>query len=66
MIDTTNYKLKYIRIKNNVTQRELAHMLHMSVSGYSRKELGFRSFTIKEAGDIAKFFDSTIEKIFLD
>lgn len=61
-----NYKLKLLRSENNITQKCLADMLHMSVSGYSRKELGLRNFTIKEAGDIARFFNTTIEKIFLD
>ena len=60
-----NHKLKFLRIKNNITQRQLAHMLHMSVSAYSRKEIGSRSFTILEAAEIAKFFNTTIESIFL-
>ena len=61
-----NYKLKYLRIKNNITEKELAYMLHMSVSAYSRKEIGSRSFTIREAGKLARFFNTTIEDIFLE
>ena len=40
-------------------------MLHMSVSAYSRKEIGSRNFTIGEAGKLARFFNTTIEDIFL-
>ena len=58
-----NNKLKLLRTSNNITQKYLANMLHMS---YSRKELGLRNFTIKEAGEIASFFNTTIEKIFLE
>ncbi|WP_190285276.1 helix-turn-helix transcriptional regulator [Clostridium sp. JN-1] len=60
-----NYKLKSLRVKNSVTQKELASLLHMSVSAYSRKEIGSRSFTISEAGKLAVFFNTTIEDIFL-
>ncbi|ADK16297.1 helix-turn-helix transcriptional regulator [Clostridium ljungdahlii] len=61
-----NNKLKLLRTSNNITQKYLANMLHMSISCYSRKELGLRNFTIKEAGEIASFFNTTIEKIFLE
>lgn len=61
-----NYKLRFLRVKNNITQKYLANMLHISVSGYNRKERGLRNFTIEEAYKIARFFDTTIENIFLD
>jgi putative transcriptional regulator len=42
----------------------MAKVLNMTVSAYSRKENGQRSFTIDEAAKIAKFFRATIEEIF--
>lgn len=60
-----NYKLKLLRSKNDISQKKLADMLNMTVSAYNRKECGTRSFTINEAGKLAKFFNTTIEEIFL-
>lgn len=62
---TVNYKLKSLRIDKNITQRQLADFLYITVSAYSRKELGMRNFTIDEARKLAELFDTTIESIFL-
>lgn len=59
-----NYKLKLLRSKNDISQKQIADMLNMTVSAYNRKERGTRSFTISEAGKLAKFFNTTIEEIF--
>lgn len=62
---SVNNKLKFLRSKNNISQKRLADMLNMTISAYNRKELGTRSFTISEAGKLAGFFNTTIEEIFL-
>lgn len=59
-----NYELKALRAKNNIRQRNMADMLHMTVATYNRKENGARSFTIDEAKEVAEFFNTSIEKIF--
>ncbi|KZL94000.1 helix-turn-helix domain protein [Clostridium magnum DSM 2767] len=51
-------------MKNNVKQQTMAKFLNMTVSEYSRKENGQRSFTIDETAKIAEFFKTTIEEIF--
>lgn len=60
-----NDKLRFLRIKNNISQKVLANMLNMTISAYNRKELGSRAFTISEAGKLARFFNTTIEELFL-
>lgn len=62
---SVNNKLKFLRSKNNISQKRLADMLNMTISAYNRKELETRSFTISEAGKLARFFNTTIEEIFL-
>lgn len=43
----------------------MAKFLNVTVSAYSRKENGQRSFTIDEAVKLSKFFKISIEELFL-
>lgn len=57
-------KLKSLRYKYNLSQRRVAQLLNITVSSYSRKENGQRSFTLDEAYKLAIYFHTTIENIF--
>ncbi|MBE6064458.1 helix-turn-helix transcriptional regulator [Clostridium sporogenes] len=59
-----NYELKALRARNDISQKKMANILHMTVSTYSRKENGVREFTIEEGKILASFFNTTIENIF--
>ncbi len=59
-----NYQLKSIRIKNRLTQRDIATMLGISVSTYCQKENGQRNFTLEEAWVIAQVLGRDIKEIF--
>lgn len=60
----TNYELKSLRAKYNITQDTLADLLNITVSTYNRKENGNSSFTVEEAKVIAKIFKTTMDKVF--
>lgn len=60
-----NSKLRNLRIERNISQKTIAEILNLSISGYSRKENGQRNFTIEEAGRLATFFKINIEELFL-
>ena len=59
-------KLKVLRAMKEVKQEEVAEMLGITVTTYSKKENGKSDFTISEAKKLATFFDCTIEEIFFE
>lgn len=58
-------RLIILRKKKNVTQRQLADLLGISVKAYGFKELGKTEFTMNEMFLIAKYFSKNIDEIFL-
>ena len=53
-------KIKTLRIKNNLTQKEIAEVLGTSGSNYSRYESGQWNFTIKHLKGLAKFYNVSV------
>ena len=52
-----NYKkIKYLRIKNNITQKQMADFFNINFSTYSLKENGKRQFTVQELKALAGIF----------
>ena len=58
-------KLLIMRKTNNVTQKELADLIDVSLKTYSDKELGKIQFNCTEMFLISKYFGVSIEDIFL-
>jgi putative transcriptional regulator len=58
-------KLKKLRKKNDLYQKDIAEILDISLSFYSSIERGERNPTLKLAKNIADLFGTTIEEIFL-
>lgn len=61
-----NKKLKVYRTINEVNQEELAKMIDVTLSTYSKKETGKAVFTLEEARKLAEYFNTTIEELFFD
>lgn len=59
-----NIKLYIARRERKVQQKELAQLLHIHWTSYSRKERGVQEFTIAEAKKLAKFFGCTLNDLF--
>ncbi|APU61248.1 helix-turn-helix transcriptional regulator [Clostridium botulinum] len=59
-----NINLKILRLKYNLSQKDAGKLLSITASAYNRKENGIRSFTIEEAGKLAKHFNTTVDEIF--
>lgn len=52
-----NYKkIKDLRIKNNITQKQMADFFNINFSTYSLKENGKRQFTVQELKALAGIF----------
>ncbi|WP_368045886.1 helix-turn-helix domain-containing protein [Cloacibacillus evryensis] len=49
-------ELRYLRLKNNLTQRQMCRILGISCDRYSRIERGYTVPTKSEFEKIAKFF----------
>ncbi len=64
MINFNN--VKEIRLKNNLTQGEMALKLGMSKANYCKKELGQLQFSLEEAKFISELFNESIEEIFFN
>lgn len=59
-------KLRKLREKKNITQKQMAKMLGFkSINAYSLKERGERKFTVEEALQISKLLKISVEDIFL-
>ena len=57
-------KLKGLMVEKNITQKELAQILQMSITTLNFKINGKSDFNVKEAKKISNFFGKTIEEIF--
>ncbi|EQB4335474.1 helix-turn-helix transcriptional regulator [Clostridium botulinum] len=60
----SNINLKILRLKYGLSQKDAANLLGITTSAYNRKENGIRSFTVDEAGILAKAFSTTVDEIF--
>ena len=58
-------KLMAIRKESGVRQHELAKLLGITEKSYSFKELGKVEFKASEMFTLAKYFNKTIEDIFI-
>lgn len=61
-----NKVLKSLRAAHDITQKEMAKLINVSVPTYNRKELGVRPFTLEESLKISKFFEKSVEEIFFN
>lgn len=59
-------KLKAYRQLKGINQVVLANLIGVTVSTYSFKENGKKSFTLEEAKCIADYFQKTIDEIFFN
>ena len=57
-------RLKGLRVEKGLTQKEMASLIGMPSSSYSRKENGDNQFTLKEAYKISQVLEKTIDEIF--
>lgn len=57
-------ELKSLRVKHNVTQKQIAKILKITPESYSNKETGKFNFTLEEALKISSLFGLPIEDIF--
>jgi len=58
-------RLRRLRAELDLTQKEFAKLINMSISTYRKKETGESPFTLKEAYLIAKIANKSIDEIFL-
>lgn len=58
-------KLIGIRKTKRLSQREIANILGISIQSYGAKELGKKQFKCDEMFILAKYFNLTVEDIFL-
>lgn len=58
--------LKYIRVKEGLSQREVAELLNIHKNYYSMIETGTRTPGLQLAKKIADLFNSTIDEIFFN
>lgn len=56
--------LKFTRKSRRLTQKELAHLLHMSTSTYVKKERNLDGFRVYEAIKLANILQSDINYLF--
>lgn len=61
-----NKKLKVYRTMNGVNQGELAKLLEITLSTYSKKETGKAVFTLVEAKKLSEYFNTNIEELFFN
>lgn len=59
------WNLIRLRKENNLSQSDVAELLNISVSAYQNKESSKSSFRDYEMFMLSKYFDKTIEEIFL-
>ena len=60
MLETIGKRIKKLRIKNKITQKQLADGLNVSKSTISYYEKGMRNISIDIVVEIAEFFDVDI------
>ena len=56
--------LKFTRKSRRLTQKEVAHLLHMSTSTYIKKEHNLDYFRIYEAIELADILECDIDYLF--
>ena len=64
-----NLQLKKLRLENDKTQKDIAQILNLEVSTYTKKENGQIPFSIKEVSTLREVFklnDSEVVSIFLN
>lgn len=61
-----NNVIKELRLKNNLSCKQMADLIGVSKASYSKKENGFVKFSLNEAKIIADTFNESIEKIFFN
>ena len=59
-------RLKELRAQNNLTQKAVARAVGITTSYYGIIELGVRKPSLSLAMDLARFFDTSVEEIFVD
>lgn len=59
-------RLRELRLKNNISGMEMAKLLNITKSSYSKKELGSVKFSLNEAKLISDKFNISIEDIFFE
>lgn len=59
-------KLRTSRIEKNLKGEEIAKMLGLTKSTYSKKENGLIKFSLDEGKKIADYLNMSIEEIFFD
>ena len=57
-------RLKGLRVEKGLTQKQMASLIGMPGSSYSRKENGDNQFTLQEAYKISQVLEKTIDEIF--
>ena len=57
-------RLKGLRVEKGLTQKEMASLIGMPSSSYSRKENGDNQFTLQEAYKISQVLEKTVDEIF--
>ena len=57
-------ELKALRVKHNITQKQIAKILGITPEAYSNKETGKYNFTLEEALKISLLFGLPVEDIF--
>lgn len=65
-LEVKSSNLKIMRMKKQKTFRELGELLNIGATGYFKKEIGERKFTLKEAKSLADYYNLTIEELFFD
>lgn len=59
-------KLREFRMSSGQTYRSLAELLNLGATGYYKKEVGERKFTIEEARVLSKHYNTSIETLFFN
>ncbi len=59
-----HYRLKGLRVTNNLNQGDMANVVGISKPAYVSKENGINDFKLHEAKRIADYFSVPIEEIF--
>lgn len=55
--------VKELREQKNLSQKDIAEILKLSVTGYAGKESGYRKFKSHEAISLADYFNVDIREI---
>lgn len=59
-------KVREIREKKNIKQKDMAKLLGISKGNYSKKETGLIKFSLKEAKKISDYLDESIYELFFE